>query len=124
MRFSLPALVALSCRFGSTTTHAFSIQTSFPNSRSVGVPFSITTTTTTTSTTTTTRFMGTTNDNDTNTNATICDMPTDVVQAPESVSAATLRSAMLTNAKGETIRLGDRMSDKGTSIVVFLRHLG
>jgi len=42
---------------------------------------------------------------------------------PELVTAETLRSAILTDAKGGSIRLGDKMG-KGTSIVVFLRHLG
>jgi hypothetical protein len=42
---------------------------------------------------------------------------------PESVTAKALRSATLTNADGELITLGDKMG-KGTSIVVFLRHLG
>ena len=42
---------------------------------------------------------------------------------PESVTANALRSGILTDANGETIKLGDKMG-KGTSIVVFLRHLG
>jgi hypothetical protein len=42
---------------------------------------------------------------------------------PESVTAKVLRSATLTDANGELVRLGDKMG-KGTSIVVFLRHLG
>ena len=42
---------------------------------------------------------------------------------PESVTAKILRSATLTDAKGDSIALGDKMG-KGTSIVVFLRHLG
>jgi len=37
--------------------------------------------------------------------------------------AQALRSAQLTNAQGEKVRLGDYMG-QGTSIVVFLRHLG
>jgi hypothetical protein len=40
-----------------------------------------------------------------------------------SVTAATLRSISLLNVRGERIRLGDVMTE-GTSIVVFLRHLG
>ena len=43
-------------------------------------------------------------------------------------SAQLLRSAMLTNADGEKVQLGDSMGTSddadGTSIVVFLRHLG
>jgi len=50
-----------------------------------------------------------------------CAMPNDVI--PESVTAQGLRSAMLTNANGDKIRLGDQMG-QGTSIVIFLRHLG
>jgi len=42
---------------------------------------------------------------------------------PASVTAKTLRSAILTDADGELVRLGDRMGE-GTAIVVFLRHLG
>lgn len=42
---------------------------------------------------------------------------------PESVTAKVLRSATLTDANGELVRLGDKMG-KGTSIVIFLRHLG
>uniref|UniRef100_A0A7R9VW40 Uncharacterized protein n=1 Tax=Pseudictyota dubia TaxID=2749911 RepID=A0A7R9VW40_9STRA len=44
----------------------------------------------------------------------------DLVSAPG--SADVLRSALLTNADGESVRLGDAMGS-GTSIVVFLRHL-
>ncbi|CAJ1945971.1 unnamed protein product [Cylindrotheca closterium] len=42
---------------------------------------------------------------------------------PESVTAQSLRSAVLTNVDGELVRLDEKMG-KGTSIVVFLRHLG
>jgi hypothetical protein len=42
---------------------------------------------------------------------------------PESVTAKQLRSAYLTNANGEIVNLGEKMG-KGTSIVIFLRHLG
>ena len=42
---------------------------------------------------------------------------------PEAVTAAALRSATLTDANGQFARLGEKMG-KGTSIVVFLRHLG
>jgi hypothetical protein len=51
-----------------------------------------------------------------------CPMPSNI-EIPESVTAASLRSAQLTNIDGELINLGDRMG-KGTSIVIFLRHLG
>lgn len=44
---------------------------------------------------------------------------------PPQVTANALRSAVLTNADGNLVRLGDKMgSDSDTSIVVFLRHLG
>ena len=49
-----------------------------------------------------------------------CAMP-DVI--PESVTARDLRSAILTNADGELVNLGEKMGN-GKSIVVFLRHLG
>jgi len=42
---------------------------------------------------------------------------------PESVTAQSLRTAILTNIDGDLIRLDEKMG-KGTSIVVFLRHLG
>lgn len=50
-----------------------------------------------------------------------CAMPDDVI--PESVTAKALRSAILTNADGKTIRLDEKMGP-GTSIVIFLRHAG
>lgn len=50
-----------------------------------------------------------------------CAMPDDVI--PESVTAQGLRSAVLTNADGELVNLGEQMG-QGKSIVVFLRHLG
>ena len=61
--------------------------------------------------------------------STPCDAPNDndvvnvgtLVGRPD--AAKILRSAVLTNADGEMIRLGDVMGDE-TSIVVFLRHLG
>lgn len=60
------------------------------------------------------------------TSETPCDIPTDVIN-PDLVSqkgsGKLLRSAMLTDANGEVIRLGDKMG-KGTSVVVFLRHMG
>mmetsp|Transcript_35163 Transcript_35163/g.84862 ORF Transcript_35163/g.84862 Transcript_35163/m.84862 type:complete len:121 (-) Transcript_35163:701-1063(-) len=50
----------------------------------------------------------------------------DTVRVPDLVaargSAATLRAALLKDASGDTVRLGDRMGPN-TSIVVFLRHL-
>ena len=39
------------------------------------------------------------------------------------VKASQIRSAQLTNADGENITLGDKMG-KGTSLVIFLRHMG
>jgi hypothetical protein len=55
-----------------------------------------------------------------------CDIPTDVVN-PDLVSqkgsGKLLRSAMLTDADGELISLGSKMG-QGTSVVVFLRHMG
>jgi hypothetical protein len=45
------------------------------------------------------------------------------VSIPVDVTAKALRSAILTNANGEMVSLGEQMG-KGTSIVVFLRHLG
>lgn len=55
-----------------------------------------------------------------------CDVPSDVIN-PDLVSqkgsGKLLRSAMLTNADGEVIRLGDKMGN-GTSVVVYLRHMG
>lgn len=49
-----------------------------------------------------------------------CDMP-DI--APGTVSAKQLKTATVTNADGELVRLGDVMGN-GKSVVVFLRHLG
>lgn len=40
------------------------------------------------------------------------------------ISARDLRGIQVTNNKGQKVALGDAMSDKGTSVVVFLRHLG
>jgi len=61
------------------------------------------------------------------TETTPCDTPQDVVEGADLVSqkgsAKILRSAVLTNADGKSIQLGDYMGDE-TSIVVFLRHLG
>ena len=55
-----------------------------------------------------------------------CDIPTDVIN-PDLVSkkgsGKILRSAMLTDVNGEIVRLGDKMGT-GTSIVIFLRHMG
>jgi hypothetical protein len=50
-----------------------------------------------------------------------CAMPEDILLPV--VTARSLRSAVLTNSNGEIVRLGDKMG-KGTSVVVFLRHLG
>lgn len=50
-----------------------------------------------------------------------CAIPNDVI--PDSVTARGLRSAVLTNIDGEKVRLDQKMG-KGTSIVIFLRHLG
>jgi hypothetical protein len=53
--------------------------------------------------------------------------PCDVDESNEknvaSVTASSLRSASLLNVNGERVRLGDAMT-QGTSIVVFLRHMG
>lgn len=53
--------------------------------------------------------------------ATPCDTPD--IAIPEGVTANVLRSAVLTNADGESIRLGDKMGS-GVSVVIFLRHMG
>ena len=45
------------------------------------------------------------------------------IDVPKGVTAKLLRSAVLTNADGESVSLGDKMGP-GTSVVVFLRHLG
>lgn len=45
------------------------------------------------------------------------------IEVPEGVTAKLLRSATLINADGETVSLGGKMG-QGTSVVVFLRHLG
>lgn len=52
-----------------------------------------------------------------------CIIPKDNDQAMDSVTSQVLRSASLLNAKGDRVRLGDVMTE-GTSVVVFLRHLG
>jgi hypothetical protein len=46
-----------------------------------------------------------------------------IISSPK-VTAHELRQISVTNAKGESVMLGDTMSENGTSIVVFLRHLG
>lgn len=55
----------------------------------------------------------------------VCDTP-EGLSSPDLVSqkgsASILRSAVLTNADGDKVRLGDRMT-QGTSVVIFLRHL-
>ena len=58
---------------------------------------------------------------------TICDIPTDIsspvrlVDQPQ--GARRLRHLTLSSADGTSLTLGDCMGD-GTSVVVFLRHLG
>ena len=66
---------------------------------------------------TTSRLSSSATESDT---ASPCAMP-EVI--PESVTAQNLRSAILKNANGEFVNLGEKMGS-GTSIVVFLRHLG
>jgi len=61
-------------------------------------------------------------DTDEATTTTPCDMPSNT-DIPESVTAKNIRSAVLTNVDGDRIKLGDVMG-RGTSVVVFLRHLG
>jgi hypothetical protein len=55
-----------------------------------------------------------------------CDIPDDIVN-PDLVSqkgsGKLMRDAMLTDVNGDTIKLGDKMG-QGTSVVVFLRHMG
>lgn len=55
-----------------------------------------------------------------------CDIPNYIVN-PDLVSqkgsGKLMRDAMLTDVNGDTITLGDKMG-RGTSVVVFLRHLG
>jgi hypothetical protein len=51
-----------------------------------------------------------------------CSTPDNMI-IPVDVTAKALRSAMVTNANGEMVSLGEQMG-KGASIVVFLRHLG
>lgn len=62
----------------------------------------------------------------TETDSTPCDIPEDVIN-PDLVSqkgsGSLLRDAMLTDVNDKTIRLGDKMGD-GTSVVIFLRHMG
>lgn len=50
-----------------------------------------------------------------------CAGPNDAI--PDSVTAQSLRTAVLTNIDGDLVRLDEKMG-QGTSIVVFLRHLG
>jgi len=45
-------------------------------------------------------------------------LPTDI-----KIPASQIRAAQLTTTDGETITLGDKMG-KGTSVVIFLRHMG
>ena len=44
--------------------------------------------------------------------------------AIDGVTAQSIRSASVLNVDGERFELGDVMSKSGTSIVVFLRHMG
>ena len=44
--------------------------------------------------------------------------------AIDGVTAQSIRSASVLNVDGERFELGDAMSKSGTSIVVFLRHMG
>ena len=55
------------------------------------------------------------------TEGTPCDTPD--IAIPEGVTANVLRSAVLTNVDGQKVQLGDKMGS-GTSIVIFLRHMG
>ena len=73
------------------------------------------------STATTSSLYSSTLDQDT-TEGSICDIPSNV-QVPEDFTAAGLRSAVLTDADGNIVRLGEKMGS-GTSVVIFLRHLG
>jgi hypothetical protein len=59
----------------------------------------------------------------------VCDMPDVDVDTTDFMSqkgsGRILRSAMLTNAAGELVSLGDSMGGTtGSSLVIFLRHLG
>lgn len=45
------------------------------------------------------------------------------IEVPQGVTANLLRSAVLTNADGQEVSLGEKMG-QGASVVVFLRHLG
>jgi len=56
-----------------------------------------------------------------NGNGPVCAMPENV-SYPASLSSSVLRAAGLTNANGQRIVLGDAIG-RGTSIVIFLRHL-
>lgn len=55
-----------------------------------------------------------------------CDIPNDIVHpalVSQKGSGKLMRDAMLTDVNGDTIKLGDKMG-RGTSVVVFLRHMG
>jgi hypothetical protein len=56
-----------------------------------------------------------------------CAMPEGVASAPDLVSqpgsAQLLRSNFVTNAEGDSVQLAEAMG-AGTSVVVFLRHMG
>jgi hypothetical protein len=57
------------------------------------------------------------------TEGSVCDIPAGDVVSSKLTSAESLRSAALTNVDGDVVRLGDVMGE-GTSVVVFLRHMG
>jgi hypothetical protein len=61
--------------------------------------------------------------NEQSSSTTPCDVTEDNEQRIASTTAEALRSAQVVNINGDRITLGDQMKD-GTSIVVFLRHLG
>lgn len=63
------------------------------------------------------------NSNNQETEGTVCDVPIDVDLSPTLSSSAPLRSALLTNADNERILLNEKMGS-GTSILIFLRHMG
>ena len=62
--------------------------------------------------------------------STPCEAPSDV-DVVQLQDASPLRNAMVTNVKGELVKLGDAMASEvlsektyDTSVVVFLRHMG
>jgi len=55
-----------------------------------------------------------------------CDVPSDIEEVVLNDSKS-IRNAIVTNADGEQITIGDMMGtekDEMTSVVVFLRHMG